>query len=290
MPQNKPAAKPLLIFKDRVLLVASKHQKEQVLSPVLSEPLQLAEVIAADLDTDVFGTFSGEIERTLSPLEAAKAKCQAVLAQHPHQLVVASEGSFGPHPVMPYIAANEELLYWVDPIHSIEVWTKALSTHTNFGATEIYHMPALLDFANRSQFPSHALIIKDRKDGANFILKGIDHWPSLVQTASVLLKKYGRFYIETDMRACYNPSRRKVINEAAQQLLAKLNNHCHACGMPGFGLTQIRPGLPCEECKTPTRLTKSKIESCQICGYQLESLYPNGAMHANPMHCDVCNP
>jgi hypothetical protein len=53
----------------------TKHDKAGMVAPALA-PLGL-EVLATDgFDTDTLGTFSGEVERTLSPLECARRKAR----------------------------------------------------------------------------------------------------------------------------------------------------------------------------------------------------------------------
>ncbi len=77
------------MFKGRTLLIATKHRKEQVISPILEEALGVKCIVSENIDTDVLGTFTGEVERTNSPLETARMKCE-----------LASEGSFGSHPYL----------------------------------------------------------------------------------------------------------------------------------------------------------------------------------------------
>lgn len=55
-------------------VLATMHGKERVIAPLLEESLRLRVSLAAGLDTDRFGTFSREIARTGSQLEAARAK------------------------------------------------------------------------------------------------------------------------------------------------------------------------------------------------------------------------
>jgi len=52
--------------------MATKHDKTVLFGPALTEALGL-EVIEAVVDTDVLGTFSGEIARVASPLDTALA-------------------------------------------------------------------------------------------------------------------------------------------------------------------------------------------------------------------------
>ena len=86
------------MFDGRRLVVATMHQKEKVIAPILNATLGVTCFVSHELNTDQFGTFSGEIARTLSPLNAARAKCDLAHQHTGCDLVLATEGSFGPHP------------------------------------------------------------------------------------------------------------------------------------------------------------------------------------------------
>ena len=94
------------IFENRSLAVATMHGKEKVIGPVLEDALGVKIVLPSQFNSDQFGTFSGEVERTLSPLEAARKKCLLAAELTGASLVVASEGSFGPHPAIYFVPAD----------------------------------------------------------------------------------------------------------------------------------------------------------------------------------------
>lgn len=277
-------------FKNRVLVIASKHQKESIIAPILLEALSLKETVVSSIDTDKFGTFSGETERTVSPIEALRLKCREALENTEYDLAIASEGSFGAHPSYPFIHADDELVLLWDKTNDLEIWAREVSPQTNFNAREIYSLEEAMDFAKEAKFPSHHLIVKDKKDKPTFLQKGIDSFDKLSSIATELLKLEGQFYIETDMRACYNPTRMQVIAVATQKLLEKLQSLCPNCQCPGFGLTQTKKGLRCEQCHTPTNLPLVAIHTCQKCAHVSEVMYPLNIKVADPMYCDICNP
>ncbi len=87
------------------------HGKERAIGPVLAQGLGLRVALAMGLNTDRFGTFSREIERTGSQLDAARAKIAAGFEYAPYARVgFASEGSFGPHPYIPFLDLGRELV------------------------------------------------------------------------------------------------------------------------------------------------------------------------------------
>ncbi len=87
-----------------------------------------------------------------------------------------------------------------------------------------------------------------------------------------------------------NPTRMKVIERASIKLAEKVNSICPECNTPGFGITDVKPGLPCELCNYPTRSTLSYIYTCIKCTHTKEDNYPNKKYVEDPMCCDNCNP
>lgn len=278
------------MFKGRRLLIATKHEKEKVIAPLLAESLDLTCFVSEEFDTDTLGTFTGEVERKEDPVATARSKCLKAMELYDCDLGIASEGSFGPHPAIFFVPADEEILIFIDRRHKLEIVARALSTETNFDGEEIHTEDQLIRFAERAQFPSHALILRTAKTADAEIVKGITDWPRLKETFRQLLEKQGTIYAETDMRAMYNPTRMKVIEQAAHKLLEKIKSCCPGCNTPGFGISGAQAGLPCEWCNNPTRSTLSYLYQCQKCAFVKEEKYPHHKTHENPMYCDICNP
>lgn len=63
------------MFKGRNLLIATKHEKEKVIAPILEKELGVKCVVATNLDTDALGAFTGEVERKDDPVTTARNKC-----------------------------------------------------------------------------------------------------------------------------------------------------------------------------------------------------------------------
>lgn len=51
------------MFAGRKLLIATKHEKEKVIAPILARELGVKCFVVSNLDTDELGTFTGEIDR-----------------------------------------------------------------------------------------------------------------------------------------------------------------------------------------------------------------------------------
>lgn len=278
------------MFKDRKLVVATKHKKEHVLGPILEKELGVFCIVSEKTDTDKLGTFSGEIERYDDPITTARNKCLMAIEETGCDLAIASEGTFGMHPEIFFLPANDELLFFLDKKNNLEIIVRELSTETNYCTHDIYSKEDLLVFAEKAGFPSHGLILKKEKKDFSEMTKGIVDKEQLISSFEKLFNKHGVAHVETDMRAMYNPTRMKVIEKAAHKLIKKINSRCPDCKTPGFGITTAKQGLPCELCNTPTRSTISYVYACQKCPFVKEELFPHGKMKEEATYCDVCNP
>jgi hypothetical protein len=278
------------MFRDRKLLIATKHHKQDAIAPVLRSSFNLDCYTLEELDTDRLGTFTGEVERKDAPLATAREKCRLAAELSGADLVLASEGSFGPHPELYFIPADDEILVLQDRKNHLEIIARELSTETNFAGTSVSSEAELLSFAERALFPSHALIIRPAASSAEGIIKGITGKEELLRAFHMTVASYGSVHVETDMRAMYNPTRMKVIWKAAQKLAEKMASGCPACGTPGFSVSEAVSGLPCSLCGMPTRSTLKYILRCNKCGCTEERMFPRGKTSEDPMYCDACNP
>jgi hypothetical protein len=281
-------------FAGRVAILASMHKKEQVIATLLEAQLGVKLQVLPNFNTDQFGTFSREQARVGSQLETIRAKANAALALTDATLAIASEGSFGPHPGLPYAACNRELVLFLDASQNLEVVGEALSLETNFRHLQVATFSEALTFANQVGFPAHGLVVltNPEQPATAPIFKGITTESALETAVTTALPQSpsGRVQIETDMRALYNPMRMQVIKAATENLLSRLKHPCPNCGCPGFGIHHTLPGLPCQWCQMPTSLTLAAIYQCQRCQYQHRHNLPEGLTLADPTYCDFCNP
>jgi hypothetical protein len=278
------------MFAGRKLLISTKHHKERVIAPLLEKELGVICIVPDTIDTDILGTFTGEIERTDDPLTTARNKCLMAMAHHTCDLAIASEGSFGAHPSIPFLSADDEWVLLVDKRNGLEIWAREVSTQTNFNGELIQTEEQLWTFADKVLFPSHGLIIRKTKEDVSGVVKGIVDKSILLETFQSFVRENGSAYIETDMRALYNPTRMSVIEKATQSLVAKLQSKCPECATPGFSITSSRTGLPCAWCGFPTPSVLSYHYTCIKCSYTREEMFPNHKTTEDPMYCIRCNP
>jgi hypothetical protein len=266
------------------------HHKETVIAPILEHALHVRCYTPPDLNTDMLGTFSGEVERLHDPVTTAMTKCLMAMELTGYDMAVASEGSFGPHPEVPFVTVDEEVLIYIDTKNNVEVIVRELSTDTNFAAAHIHTEQELLSFVRKVKFPSHGIILRRAKDDPTGTVKGITAEEELKRIFDQLREHSHEVYAETDMRAMYNPTRMSVIGIAARQLVARIQSLCPKCRAPGYGVTAVHRGLPCSLCGSETRSVLYHLLSCAKCDYTAKLFHPDGKTSENPMYCDHCNP
>ncbi|OKH32073.1 hypothetical protein NIES2119_27330 [[Phormidium ambiguum] IAM M-71] len=282
------------LFVDRIAVIATMHKKEEAIAPILAKELGIKAIVPSTFDSDKFGTFTREIKRLGTQIEAAKIKAEQALNITGETLAISSEGTFGPHPFVPYLSCNREIVMLLDKKHDIEIIGEEFSTETNHSHQVVKSVEAAFEFAQKVGFPEHGLVVmfeETPKDNSE-IIKGITTPEKLEEAVSLFLKKSsnGKVHLETDMRALYNPTRMKNIAKATLNLVEKINSLCPKCDYPGFSLTERKRGLPCALCNMPTQLTLSAIYQCQKCGFQKEILFPDGIEQVDPAQCMYCNP
>jgi hypothetical protein len=278
------------MFTERKLLIATKHQKESVIAPIFWEEFRNYYFTSDAFDTDSLGTFSGEIDRKEDALSTLREKCTIANKATNCDLVVASEGSFGAHPTLFFAQANEELMMLKDFKNDIEIVAREISMETNFNGKSITNEADLLEFAEKVNFPSHAIILKPEEKNYSKIIKGINDKDVLLKSYNELKEEFNSVYAETDMRAMFNPTRMKVIEQVTHKLIEKIKSLCPNCALPGFDIVHANTGLPCENCLLPTRSTLSYLYQCKKCCYEKELHYPRGIKFEDPTYCDNCNP
>ena len=274
-------------YHGRRAVLATKHGKLAQIAPALRSAVNL-EVILADIDTDRFGTFTGEIRRPGDALETAVAKAHAAAEAGALPLGLASEGSFGPHPDFPFIPVDLEIVVLVDQDLGFHIAEHVLTTETNFAQVQLTSDQSPDDFARAIGFPTHALVVSP-SSGPGRIIKGITNPDALTAAivASAATSPDGQAIVQTDMRAHFNPTRQRHIAEAARRLAKRLAVRCPACGTPGWGPIETLGGLPCEICHAPTNLARTTIDGCPACAHRssrdLEAFAP-------AEYCPLCNP
>lgn len=278
------------VFDGRTLLIATMHAKERVIAPLMEKELGV-QCVTASMDTDVYGTFSGEIERKNDPLQTVRTKALAALELYDADLVMASEGSFGPHPSYFFVPANEELVILIDLKNHFEIVGRHLTVNTNFNKQEIKSLKDLEEFKTLMGYPSHGIILKieDINNQSETIYKENNSPKALEKKVKIALEKNCKILAETDMRAMHNPTRMEAIKLATVNLIENIKSVCPNCNTPGFVIDKIIPGLPCELCRFPAKSAKAYVYRCKKCDFSHEKINEE-IRFEDPTYCDFCNP
>ncbi|MEB3263441.1 MAG: DUF6671 family protein [Synechococcus sp.] len=274
--------------------LATRHGKERALARPFRWALGLSLQPVESFDTDTLGTFCGERERPAGPLQTCRLKAQRGLECSGLRLGLASEGSFGPHPAVPFLPLAQEWLVFLDPERGLSIEESLVGSPTNFD----HHLCRAGEdpsaWLARIGFPSHAVIVRPRHPAqpGEAVAKGLrDH--AAVEAAirrAAQASADGQVQLETDMRAHCNPTRMAAIRRLGVRLVRRLSSLCPRCGSPGWGVLERPRGLPCAWCHSPTDLVRAEIHGCVACGHQQERPRPDGLETADPGRCGFCNP
>ncbi len=273
-------------------MIASMHKKEVVIAPLLTAQLGVEIIVPQDFDSDRFGTFTREIKRAGNQLEAARAKALAAMTSVGVDLGVASEGSFGVHPSLPFVASGLELVLLLDQKNGYEVCGYSRGQETNFGSQYVKSVDQALAFARKIGFPEHGLILRKSENDNSEIYKEIVTEADLVQKVETMLGRLftKRVFLETDMRAHRNPTRMAGIKKATEDLLTNLQSLCPQCQTPGFVVVDTERDLPCAQCGRPTELPHTDLYQCQVCQYSEKRPVTKYGTAADSQYCQYCNP
>lgn len=271
-------------YRGRVIAVGTQHGKQHQFAPPFRRVLG-ALLTAPTVDTDQFGTFSGEVPRTGSPVDAARAKATAAMNAAGVPLGLASEASYGPLPGG--WLGHEEILLFRDDLAAIEI----VEGYRTASTPPVGQRVSRYDDVRgdlRGGLPDQGLIV--RPCGAEGpITKGITADTALRSAiaAAVSVSPDGTALVEPDLRAHHNPGRRIILSRLAETMAYRLATRCPSCGVPGFGRVKSEPGLPCRLCGTPTALRHRDIHACGACGHHETRALP---ATADPADCPSCNP
>jgi DNA-directed RNA polymerase subunit RPC12/RpoP len=275
----------------RTAVLGTMHHKESVIAPLFARALGMDVIVPDKFDTDTFGTFTREITRPSNQLETARQKALAAMEATNTLVGVASEGSFGPHPDIPFITHNLELVVLIDRVHDLEIIghhrsnNPPLYTHTATSTTDA------LDKAQEWGFPAQGVIVRQTKTSSRHLYKELTTVTELRDCVDRLLSQpfISSVFLETDMRAHRCPPRRHAIHQATEDLIRNCCSLCLNCQTPGFSITSTKTGLPCLACGHPTDLVQETIYSCHTCGHQ-QTTTRTDKLAADPAECELCNP
>lgn len=282
--KDKPVGLPARVA------MATMHGKEQVLAPALAA-IGVELVMPKALDTDQFGTFTRDRPRRGTMLDAARAKAEAAMRDTGLSAALASEGSYGPHPTVPFLAAGRELLLFIDGARGLAITEMTIDERPTFDHCTVGSFEEAHGFLERIGFPDQGVVVAPGGRLNEPVAKGLRDLSSL-RTAIAMAREQSdeaQAHVETDMRAFMNPRRLEVIAALGHQLAARLSTACPSCGQAGWGRIRTEAGLACSLCGAPTSLPRHDIYGCVACGAEeRRERFPGNT--ADPAYCPLCNP
>lgn len=255
----------------------TKHRKSQQLAPILYDiGIELVEIDF--FDTDKLGTFSGEIERKLSPKDCALTKAKKAVELSGLNVGIGSEGSFGGGPLPGIMNWNQEIicLYQETPrriVYGIAEGPTPLKALKAASLGELKQK--LADFDKQKWMltcPDGTLKGLSDKEVIAIHQTPYTEWP---------------IYLEPDLRAMNSPLRQIMLQKAALNLAERLQSKCPICAEMDFWPDEREFGPACVSCGEPTNEVKAFVSCCKSCGYsESETKKLNG----DPTYCNFCNP
>jgi hypothetical protein len=284
--------KKALSFRDLAVTFATKHQKAKAARESFAAILnnQINEIA---IDSDLVGTFSGEVERPGSMLDALRAKIALARQASTARFLLVSEGSFSTAGGFGLIAQGIEMLLLYDVLQDVEVIEQYISWNTNYATREVSTSEELQRFLELISFGSHALVLyPSGMSAGSEIVKGITDLDEARQAFSRCkeLSPNARVMAMSDMRAHLNPTRMECIARCCALLAKRLATYCPLCRSGGFGLIATVPGLPCEMCGQPTGRALAEKHACAVCKFETREVRRDRKMYADPAECHRCNP
>jgi len=272
------------------IALTTKHEKLKLIKPAFDELIG-CNIFEVNLDTDQLGTFSGEIERIAPPRETAIQKARLGMKSTGSPIGIASEGSIGPDPMVPFIHSNIEHLVLVDDESQIVISELYRSFEITAATITATSKTDLSDFLIKADFPAHRLIVRSNDKSENYCLKGIADADELTEAIAKVsrMSPDGFVIIESDLRAMHSPSRQKNIAEVARLLATRVSQLCPGCQLPGWGRVGYEKGLHCSECglDNPSAI-RQEILGCVKCEHVEPGIVI--ASKLDPAQCNFCNP
>lgn len=271
------------------IAMGTMHGKERQAAPAFAEELSADVFAPAGIDTDQFGTFTAEVARTVTPLAAATAKARLAMCTASVPYGLASEASYTTR--YGTLALHEEIMVFVDDTRMIQV-VEGLNTPGAPGFAQLIDTAdQAIAAALRFGFPQQGAAVKAHIHNRIQVFgKGITDPATLIEISTAALRAgdNNQAWVEPDLRAHHNPSRRDVLAALARKLARRLATPCPHCQCPGYGTVGVQPGLPCQACEWPTSLIAADIYGCPTC--EQRSTVQRVAANAEPRYCPQCNP
>lgn len=272
-------------YRRATFVFATRHGKERQAREPFQRHLDARVVAPARIDTDQFGTFTGEVPRAGTAHDAALGKAMLGVLLTGNRYVLASEATYRSDLGMTQL---DELLLFHDAEDGVTLTESVRVAVPPVVASTVTSTGQALHVATRQGFPDVGLVATAETETGTLIRKGQHHAAQLAATVGALLSHADEVRLEPDLRAHVNPVRQQVIASLADRLAERLTRPCPACESVGWGVIDTERGLPCLQCHEPTDAIRAEVYGCATCGHR--ETVPRSTRNADPADCDACNP
>lgn len=246
-------------------------------------------LVTVEVDTDQFGTFSGEIERRKSQLQTALEKARVAKELMNLNLCIASEGTIGPDPAFPFLNSNTETIVFMDYTNDIVIHQSLVSREIYSFRTHLKSEGELGEFINQLRLEDQAMIVKSSHEKTEFVQKGLNSIDDLRSAVAQAIAVSGEAILEPDFRAMHSASRRENIRRCAILLAEKISSTCPSCNRPGWSGSQGSATKACVSCGSKrTTVPLGVVFRCEGCNHNEERNDANSSCEAQ--YCLDCNP
>ena len=213
------------------VLIATMHGKETVLAPPLAG-LGFQVLLPVDYDTDMLGTFSGDVRRPGTAVEAALEKARRACIATGVPRAISSEGSYRPCQTLFPGARNVEILAFVDMENGQEVVEVMTDLPTRFVKGRVpadFDAPETQALLSAMGWPDVRAMIVPEDPGRGVVMpewvfKGLADAPSVIEALRVCAAHSadGQVHLESDLRAHMNPTRMASVARVGERLVQRL--------------------------------------------------------------------
>lgn len=213
------------------VLIATMHGKEAVLAPPLAD-LGFQVLLPLDYDTDMLGTFSGDVRRPGTAIEAALEKARRACIATGVPRAISSEGSYRPCQTLFPGARNVEILAFVDMESGQEIVEYEINVPTRFVMGRVpadFSSPEVQALLLAMGWPEVRALVVPQDPGhgkvlPEWVFKGVDNAPALMEAMRVCATHSGDgwVHLESDLRAHMNPTRMASVARVGELLAQRL--------------------------------------------------------------------
>ena len=270
--------------------LATIHGKDRAIVPPFRRVLGADVVVAPNLDTDLLGTFSGEVPRPDALVETCVLKAELAFRSLDVDCALANEGSYGPIDRVPLVPSGMEIMAFIDRKRGVRIIETMATDHTNWRLWRFkVGDPRVVPAVKAMGFPRFGVFVIAGSDPS----RPVKDLATIAQVVAAVDREAsrsedGEAILIADMRAHRNPTRMGVLRALSWQLAKRLERLCPRCRAPGFGPIGVRRGLPCEACGEPTHWIAFVIDGCSACGHTAASPRKDGRRTAPSRSCKAC--